>query len=226
MAPYSYRWDQGLPSGAGPTQVCPGTTTTYTVEATDSSAQSGEFSKTAARSSASVTVTVESPLDCATDSGARDAADAATPDAWSGCETATSSFADPDSGVCFVQDEGGVTTPFDWSVGLSKPLLAGHSYEVTLQVTLVVPTGASQPIDVWGAAGGDCSPNQRLTVQPLPVLPIVGGTGQISFCATAERDDTQFLVGIRQTGNGGTGTSPNGVTAQVCAVTSCGAIDH
>ena len=48
FAPYTYAWSNGVPAGPGPHQVCPGSTTTYTVTVTD-----------ATGSTASTTVTVE-----------------------------------------------------------------------------------------------------------------------------------------------------------------------
>ncbi len=59
--PISYQWSAGSGSGAaGPIQVCPGKTSTYTVTATDSSGRVGEIVQNNLTSQAHVTVTVGS----------------------------------------------------------------------------------------------------------------------------------------------------------------------
>jgi hypothetical protein len=68
QAPYAYAWDHGLATDGGAARACPSVTTTYTVTASDSSAQNGgELASPTHTGSATVTVVV-SP--CAADAAA------------------------------------------------------------------------------------------------------------------------------------------------------------
>jgi hypothetical protein len=58
--PYSWQWDHDLPAEPGPHRVCPSSTTTYSLEVTDTAATDLEFPSPAARGGASATVVVRS----------------------------------------------------------------------------------------------------------------------------------------------------------------------
>jgi hypothetical protein len=73
--PYTYAWDHGLPAGAE-ARVCPTTTTTYGVTATDSAGHAGEIAAVSQQGSATATVAV---ADACTDAGAP-IVDAGAPD--------------------------------------------------------------------------------------------------------------------------------------------------
>ena len=97
VPPYAVRWSDGA-TGAGPRQVCPSSTTTYTATVTDASGHGGELVAAPAQASASTTVTV-SAARCsgATDGGASDGAPGDGPPVGSVTTACTASFASPDS---------------------------------------------------------------------------------------------------------------------------------
>ncbi len=97
VPPYAVRWSDGA-TGAGPRQVCPSSTTTYTATVTDASGHGGELVAAPAQASASTTVTV-SGTRCsgATDGGASDGASGEGPPVGSVTTACTASFTSPDS---------------------------------------------------------------------------------------------------------------------------------
>lgn len=111
-APYAYQWDHGVTGGTA--HVCPRTTTTYGVTATDDSRRAGELASTARTGTARATVTV---------SGA--CADGGPPEAEAGagpaesCDSVVSQFsttgANPSGPWLFGETPGlaGPFTPFD-----------------------------------------------------------------------------------------------------------------
>lgn len=200
--PYAYAWDDGTTSASR--QVCPTADTNYELTVTDT-ATTGEFVTPAE----TVHVPLTADVIACPDSGSPPppSPDASRP--WTGCETTPGS-----PGSCLL--DGGAFTA--WQVSLTQPLVAGSSYQFTMQVTTTVPTASNYQIEVEGSNGA-CSPDDQLALLPFPVTNLIGGTTPIQFCATATAGATDLLIAIRYTGQGGIGTS--GATVQTCAVTSC-----
>ncbi len=230
-APYTFAWSPDVGAGGGSLTVCPAVTTTYGVKATDSSGRVGEVQQASLSGSANVTVTVDpscsdggSPADGGpADAGPPDTDGADAPPSiapWTGCEDATSQTFDIDAGLCVAPNSQ--STTFDWTIALAKPLLRGQSYDVTMMVNTVVPTGQPPNLDVWASSSSErCEPVQEVTDQTLSVLPIIGGTVTVHFCATAQADTSALLAGWIFSGSGGVGTGANAISLTACAVASC-----
>jgi hypothetical protein len=216
--PYTFDWDDGSTSATR--QVCPTASTSYSVKVTDTGT-SGELTRPAQTAQANVTTDVVACPDSGAPDDAAASADAVdAPAPWVGCETASGS----DSTCGFLPDS---SLLIDWSVPLARPLVAGQSYDVDVQVTTVVPTGNPPEIEVFGTSG-NCTNDQgtadlsvgtsSLSLQTLPVTPITGLQASIHFCTTVESNYAELLIGLAYTSGGG-GT--NGVSVQACAVSSC-----
>jgi hypothetical protein len=200
--PYAYAWDDGT-TGAS-RRVCPAVNTNYELTVSDTAA-TGELTAPAE----TVHVPLTADVIACPDAGGPPPPlpDASRP--WTGCEMPPAS-----AGDCLL--DGGAFAA--WRAPLAQPLVAGSSYEFTMQVTTTVPTASNYQIDVEGSKGA-CDADDALALLPLPVTNLIGGTTPVHFCATATADATDLLIAIRYTGSGGIGTSA--ATVQVCAVTSC-----
>ena len=230
-APYTFVGSPAGGASGGSLTACPAVTTTYGVSATDSSGSAGEVQHASLSGSANVTVAVDPS--CSDGGAPTDGvpADAGPPDtdgsdapastaSWTGCEDATSQSFDIDAGLCVAPNSQ--STTFDWTIALAKPLLRGQSYDVTMMVNTVVPTGPPPNLDVWASSSSDrCEPVQEVTNQTLSVLPIIGGTATVHFCATAQADASALLAGWIFSANSGIGTGTNAISLTACAVASC-----
>jgi hypothetical protein len=221
VAPYSYQWEGGS-AADGSLHVCPTSSTRYSVTSTDHSGHGGELAASSGQASTSAEVTVSG--DCNGDADAiSDGRVSALPDEgadaipWTGCETSTST-----TSACGLEFDGS-NVPIEWSVPLTNALMANQSYDVTMQVNTVVPTASSLQIEVFGS-NASCQADQILTLQPLPVTPILGGVVSIHFCTTAQASESQLLVGIIVSGSGGIGTGSDALNVQTCAVEACAPI--
>jgi hypothetical protein len=174
-APYAFAWSRDGGADGATFTACPIVTRMY-ANATDSSRSAGEVQQASLSGSASVTVTVDpscsdggaavgaGPLD----SGGSDAPTSIAP--WTGCEDETSQTLDVDAGFC--QAPTNLSTPLVWTIPLARPLVRGQSYDITMMVNTVVPTGAPPQLDVWASSSFDrCEPVQEVTDQTLSVLP-------------------------------------------------------
>jgi hypothetical protein len=225
VAPYSYQWGDGS-TVVGLLHVCPTSSTRYSVTATDQSGHGGEFAASNGQASASAIVTVSAACsgdadaisDAAASAPPDEGADAADAAPWTGCETSMST-----TWACGPYIDGS-STLIVGSVPLTNALVAHQSYDVTMQVNTVVPTASNFQIEVFGS-NASCQIEQVLTLQPLPVIPVLGGVVSIQFCAIAQASESQLVVGIIQSGSGGIGTGSNGVSVQTCAVDSCATTD-
>jgi SprB repeat len=203
--PYTYAWDDGSTSASR--TVCPTANTNYELTVTDT-ATTGELTTPAETVHVPLTANV---IACPDSGGAPPPLpDASRP--WTGCEMASG------MGEGCILDGGAFA---DWQVSLTQPLVAGSSYEFTMQVTTSVPTASNYQIEVDSSndESGTCGLAESLALLPFPVANLVGGTTPIQFCATATADATHLLIALRYTAPGGIGTS--GATVQTCAVTSC-----
>ncbi len=230
-APYTFAWSPAVGANGGSLTACPAVTTTYGVSAIDSSGSAGELQQASLSGSANVTVVIDpscsdggasadvGPADAGSpETGASDALASIAP--WTGCEDATSQTLSIDAGFCSAPNSP--STILDWTIALAKPLLRGQSYDVTMMVNTVVPTGPPPNLDVWASSTSDrCEPVQELSDQTLSVLPILGGTVTVHFCATAQADASALLAGWMFTGSGGVGTGANAISLTACAVASC-----
>lgn len=232
QAPYAFAWSPEAASDGGDITVCPSQTTTYGVNATDSSGSGGELQRANLWGSANVTVTVDASCSeggAPVDAGQAGPADTGTIDGpaqrapWTGCEDATGQLVDPSSppGECI--SPGGDSATLSWRIALTKPFVRGQSYDVTIMVNTVGPVGPTPDLEVWASSSVACQPMQQLTKQPVAVLPIVGGTVTVHFCATAQIDAPALFAGFVFPGpvTGPQGIGSNEASVSACAVPSC-----
>jgi hypothetical protein len=230
--PYAFAWSPEAASDGGNITVCPSETTTYGVKATDSSGSGGELQRANLWASANVTVTVDASCSdggAPVDAGQGGPADTGTTDEavpippWIGCEDATGQLVDPSTppGECISPDSDSAT--LSWRIPLAKPLVRGQSYDVTIMVNTVGPVGPTPDLVVWSSSSVACQPTQKLTKQPVAVLPIVGGTVTVHFCATAQIDAPALFAGFVIPGpvTGPQGIGSNAASVSTCAVSSC-----
>jgi hypothetical protein len=230
-APYAFAWLPEAASDGGNITVCPGQTTTYGVNATDSSGSGGELQRTNLSGSANVTVTVDAscsdggePVDAGhggpADTGTTEGPAPAPP--WTGCEDLTAQMIDPvsDAGECYSPDAN--PAYLDWLIPLAKPFVRGQAYDVTITMNNRQILGMPD-LDVWSSSSSDaCQLAQFLTKQPLATLPF-GGTITVHFCATAQVDAPALFVGAAfpTIYSGTQGIGIISISASACAVPSC-----
>jgi hypothetical protein len=226
-APYAFAWSPAAASDGETITVCPSQTTTYTVNATDSSGGGGEVQRASLSGSANVTVTVDAscseggaPMDAsraaAADAGAIDGS--ASIDTGTRCTDAMGVPIDPyaDSVVCASPDLTAV--PFFFRIPLAKPFVRGQTYDVTITVSTTEASGPAPGVDVWASSSSDmCQPGQPLTNQALGALPIVGGTVTVHVCETAQIDAPALLAGFVFGLQGGV----SAVSVSACPVAAC-----
>jgi hypothetical protein len=211
-APYAFAWSPEVAADGGNVTVCPHQTTTYGVNATDSSDSDGELRHAKLSGSADVTVTVDASCSeggAAVDGGHAGRADTGTPDEatdggpgpscvdpgsspWSGCVTAYNGIVGPPSApqafdeFCAQGTPQNVVTP-SWSVCLPKALLPGQSYSVTVTYQLGTVTGPVPQSTVF-ASTGSCKVGPTVVpVQSWPIVtPYSGGVFSESACFKAD----------------------------------------
>jgi hypothetical protein len=231
-APYAFAWSREAASDGGTITVCPSQTTTYGVNATDSSGSGGELQRANLSGSANVTVTVDASCSeggAPGHAGHGGPADTGTPDgavpvaSWTGCEDLTGQEVDPfaDAGQCYSPDDAPVY--LDWEIPLAKPFVRGQTYDVTVTVNTREITGPAPDIEVWSSSSSDaCHLVQPLTRQTLASLPF-GGTVTVHFCVTAQIDAPALFAGFEfpVPATGTQGIATNSISASACAVPSC-----
>jgi hypothetical protein len=240
VGPYSYRWDAGAAADGGSLEVCPEVTTTYTVEASDSSGRFGELGHSSASGTARATVTVAS----ACDAEAPADGDGALVDTATDTAVGTDSPVDTDAMANVDADaaEGGSACvasggpllsgcesidvnipPFQacaniitlgaWGC-LQQPLREGQSYSIVTTISNVVVIGTPQQIELSGSEA-DCTKTQVFTSQ------MVTGSGTLTFpsCVTAAANYPAVVW--REINAGFNSTTWKSVTVQICS--GCGA---
>jgi hypothetical protein len=235
-APYAFAWSPEAASDGGDITVCPGQTTTYGVNATDSSGSGGELQRANLSGSANVTVTVDAscseggaPVD-AGHAGPADTGTTAGPAPvapWAGCEDVTGQLVGTDSdspfSECYSPDSDAAF--LDWMIPLAKPFVRGQTYDVTITVDTRSPLGPDPNFDVWSSSSGAaCQPAQQLTNQTVAVVDVVGGPVTVHFCATAQVGAPALFAGFfyaEPAGYGSEGIGVSSVSTSACAVASC-----
>lgn len=182
MGPYAYRWSPAGSVDGGADVVCPASTTTYTLTATDSSGHAGEFARPNAAGTATLTVTVSN--DCV-DGGA------VAPDPGGGLGDAGAGlrFTQPTAaawtGITVGVRQGGSVTWADWTA-------AGPG---SVTGRLALPSGAIDVAyrgDVYGsqttAGGNSWTPASAYTSATVPDPP--PGPGIIELAGGPDTPDT------------------------------------
>jgi hypothetical protein len=201
-APYAYAWSHGLAADGGAVRVCPASTTTYAVTATDSAGNAGgEFPTPDATGTAQTTVTVS---DCP-DTGRACGPGGAGPPASGhyvgvltcgpGTEADSAGFdAGPDAGLTVASTV--VVSPFTLDLAIDESSVAqgGTFWGVwnvaviaiagSLDGTLDCGTGAldASIVDgIWGLPGTGTMVTTSGTIQgSLTAVPAAGATGTIT----------------------------------------------
>ncbi len=230
-APYAFAWSPEAASDGGNITVCPSQTTTYGVDATDSSGSGGELQRADLSGSANVTVTVDASCSeggAPMDAGHGGLADSAAIDgpapvaSWTGCEDLTGQEVDPfDAGECDSLEVN--PTYLNWMIPLAKPFVRGQAYDGTITLNIRELVGQTPDLEVWpSSSSGACQLAEPLIMQTLADLPF-GGTVTVHFCATAQIDATALFVGFQWPvpTSGTQGEATNAISASACAVPSC-----
>jgi hypothetical protein len=216
-APYAFAWSPEAAADGGNVTVCPRQTTTYGVNATDSSGSGGELRHANLSGSANVTVTVDAscseggaPVDAGhagpADTGTTDEATDGGPSCvdpgsspWSGCVTAYDGIVGPPSAPLAFSEFCEQGTPQNtvspsWSVCLPKALLPGQSYSVKVTYEVGAVTGPVPQSGVF-ASTGSCKVGPTIVpVQGWPILtPYSGGTFSQSACFKADTRYPQLV---------------------------------
>jgi hypothetical protein len=185
VGPYSFQWSPGGAPGSV-LKICPTTTTTYSVMATDSSGHAGELTTTAMTASSKVTVDVSTPC---TDAGMPLESDAGTDGGATSCGGADT--------VCWANWTGNsVGTPGTGTGTISTPagsLGVTYSGEVAVQTALAPGVNWFTPVSTYTCA--------TVTDPPGPGIIFQSGGTMLVDTLTFSRPVTNPVFAIVSLGN-------------------------
>ena len=200
--PYTYAWSNPSWQGPGPFQVCPDSATPVSVTVTDSSASTGEVTRTAQTAMAATSI------DCVKSDGA-----APPPGALNGCLALGAQSGVPDAGVVTdaAPDGGGATectanevdASVAWADGgavasvatpLPVTLLAGHTYQVSYDRLLPIVLGQPVTVEIYGSTAPDvCTVQQKLFTLNLDSSIF---NWHQAYCFTPDRDYHEVVTDV------------------------------